>query len=563
MRSKTKNFIVLSAVAIFLVGCEGGDVNISPTTTDNSQDNSETTTNIDQGTEVVENPCAFYVKSGQTFEGDFDGRDCSYSSIFVDSGNPLTEDLLIPALPGDGVHQFTGSLVVGEKGTMEELAAAGITEGGDGPTVSIEAGVTMTWPSPQKFVSITRGSQIIAVGEANAPITFTSFTDVATQRGEDDLAFDAVGEWGGMLINGFGITNKCAHSGGSFDDDDLVLASSCDVDTEGLAGNDETPHGGDNNNDSSGRLEYVVVKHTGAQIGEGNEINGITFGAVGRNTIVRNIQTYSTLDDGIELFGGALNIENFVSVFARDDSIDLDAGWRGTINNALVIHNENLGNGCIESDGIASYSSQSDERISTVISQGINTRPVINNLTCIVSGQDSNTGDRGEGVGIRFREGIWPTLNDSMVVMAFSADDADTNNYCVRFGGDEEVDGLLSGDASFNSVIFACVDKTKGGPIGADSLEDFLEGSGSQFADSVVSEDDPTATSNTSLVLLEGTPPIYSVAVDSMVINDAAPTVPAPASGRIGALSTAIDDWTAGWTYGIHEDSRGAPLWFE
>ena len=51
MRSKTKNFIVLSAVAIFLVGCEGGDVNISPTTTDNSQDNSETTTNIDQGTE--------------------------------------------------------------------------------------------------------------------------------------------------------------------------------------------------------------------------------------------------------------------------------------------------------------------------------------------------------------------------------------------------------------------------------------------------------------------------------------------------------------------------------
>ena len=95
-----------------------------------------------------------------------------------------------------------------------------------------------------------------------------------------------------------------------------MLASSCDVDTEGLAGNDETPHGGDNNNDSSGRLEYVVVKHTGAQIGEGNEINGITFGAVGRNTIVRNIQTYSTLDDGIELFGGALNIENFVSVFA-------------------------------------------------------------------------------------------------------------------------------------------------------------------------------------------------------------------------------------------------------
>ena len=73
---------------------------------------------------------------------------------------------------------------------------------------------------------------------------------------------------------------------------------------EGAEGLDESFYGGDYDNDSSGRMEYVIVKHTGAQVANGDELNGVSFGGVGRNTIVRNVQVYSTYDDGYEMFGG-------------------------------------------------------------------------------------------------------------------------------------------------------------------------------------------------------------------------------------------------------------------
>ena len=50
-------------------------------------------------------------------------------------------------------------------------------------------------------------------------------------------------------------------------------------------------------------------KHTGAQVANGDELNGISFGGVGRNTIINNLEVYSTYDDGIEMFGGAVNID--------------------------------------------------------------------------------------------------------------------------------------------------------------------------------------------------------------------------------------------------------------
>ena len=66
----------------------------------------------------------------------------------------------------------------------------------------------------------------------------------------------------------------------------------------------------------------MVVKHTGAQVGNGDELNGITFGGVGGNTIVKNLQMYSTYDDGIEMFDGAVN-KKTMRRYMRDDSMIL------------------------------------------------------------------------------------------------------------------------------------------------------------------------------------------------------------------------------------------------
>jgi hypothetical protein len=345
---------------------------------------------------------------------------------------------------------FDGSLFIGEAHSDNaELSAAGIAEGGDGPQLTIEAGATLAFASRLQFVIINRGATIFAVGSAAAPITLTSFTDVNGTVGAEDLQ-----QWGGVVINGFGVSNKCDYTG-TRGAAGFAPVDECNIAAEGAEGLDESYYGGDNDADTSGRLEYVVVKHTGAEVGNGDVLNGITFGGVGSNTIVKNLQMYSTYDDGIEMFGGAVNFENYAAVYVRDDSIDIDEGYIGTITNALVIQAEDDGNHCIEADGIGSYSSRTTAVIDDLIARGLNSAPTIKNLTCIIS--PNATGTHDPGAGWRFREGIAATIHNSLVISAFmaDADAADTDgNYCFRtesYGTSVTIDG----------IIMACQDNFK------------------------------------------------------------------------------------------------------
>ena len=61
---------------------------------------------------------------------------------------------------------------------------------------------------------------------------------------------------------------------------------------------------------------------------------------------------------------------HYIGMYVRDDSIDIDEGYRGTIDYALVIQSENDGNRCVESDGIGSYSSKDQATIDYFIARG-------------------------------------------------------------------------------------------------------------------------------------------------------------------------------------------------
>lgn len=126
-----KHAIAITALVIGAAGCSSGDIEIAPAT---SVSNSNNTNNNGNGGNGTENPRASYVNSaGQTIRGSYDGVNCTYSPTFVDAGNNLMVDLTIPALPDGGAYIFQGSLFVGESYTSDaELAAAGISEGGDG-----------------------------------------------------------------------------------------------------------------------------------------------------------------------------------------------------------------------------------------------------------------------------------------------------------------------------------------------------------------------------------------------------------------------------------------------
>jgi hypothetical protein len=538
---------LVMVLAALVSACDSGDINIEPSTVDNSVDNSDNSVTNPGGGGT--NPCASRTVGGQTVQGAVSGDNCTYPATFVDVGNEITADLFIPALPNGGAHIFSGSLIIGENCDSNAcLTANGISAGGDGPTLTVEAGATLAFATNAQYVAIHRGSQIQAIGTATAPITFTSLSDVNGTL----PSFDAVQQWGGMLIAGFGIDNDCAYTGtvGT----DLALTGECHVPAEGLTGNDEIRYGGINNADSSGRLEFVRVKHTGNQIGAGNELNGITFGGVGSNTTINNLQVYSTFDDGIELFGGAVNITNYVALYARDDSIDIDSGYRGTINNALVIQSDTDANRCIEADGIDGFSGR-EAAAPGLIAQGLNSQPTINNLTCIISADTAANNTHDPSQGWRLREGISPTITNSMIIGTFEApEDAAEANWCVRFDNYD----LVQATASITGVIWACHDRI-------DERDGFTEavatGLGNQFAaasgDVAVSA---TAVSNTGLVLLEGTPPVASVADATKLVDGAAPTATTTAGNVIG---TTFTSGTLNWTFGILDGSRSQALWFE
>ncbi len=562
---KAFRLISVAAAGLVLAACSSGDINLSPTT---SVSDSNNTTNTGSGTSP-DDICASYAKDGQTIQGTADASgNCTYGSAFVGPKNNLSVDLLIPALPDGGAHIFTASLFVGDTyRTQAGLAAAGITQGGDGPTLTIEPGATLAFQTNKDFIIINRGSQILANGTVDNPITITSVSDINGTVGPEDVQ-----QWGGIVINGFAVSNKCSYTGirgqSGFA---LTPATECSIEAEGSAGDDESQYGGDNDADDSGILRYVVVKHTGAEVGNGDELNGISFGGVGSATVVENLQVYSTFDDGIEMFGGSVDISNFVALYARDDSIDIDEGWNGTITNALVIQSELDGNHCIEADGIGSYSSKDQATKDDFIARGLNSRPTINNLTCIISANIGGT--HGEGAGWRLREGIWPTINDSQVISSFGANDLSDpdDNYCLRIDNVETHEAAINGDLQLNAIVFACQENEKGSTIADRNAVTtiageklFAESGGNQFAtvaDGIAQ--DPTSANDAGLLLLEGNQPIYSTLWTMSLIDGAAPIATTqPAGEFLGGVSLSTD-WIAGWTYGISETNRGQPLWFE
>lgn len=556
---KIVNLAGVCALAAVLVACESGDVEIdarNQSTTDNSiGDNSNNVDNQGPGGPTAgTNPCAAFTVDGVTVRGDFVAPHCEYSADFVSLDNPYThtEELVFNALANDGVHIFDDSLVVGQNYSDDAgLADAGIAQGGDGSSIRLNAGVTLAFRSNDDYMVINRGSQIFAMGTVEAPVTITSDSDAV----DNTVGPEDVQQWGGLIINGFGVTNKCSYTGTMMDNN--LATSDCHVDAEGKEGAGQTQYGGANNADSSGVLNYFIVKHTGAQVAPGNDLNGISFNAVGSGTEVDYLQIYATYDDGIEFFGGAVNVSHFVGLYSRDDTIDIDEAYSGTIDYALVIQGENDGDHCIESDGIGSYSSLDTTVINDFVARGLNSRPTIKNLTCIVSPNEMGTHDAGHGW--RIREAHFPEIQNTILTTAYMAD-SPADNYCVRIESAEGLQAAENGDLVIEESIVACNNISVGDPLpgGATQLE-FLQAS-NDVMETAAEGENPQAGIDTNLVILDG---FYSLPLADMIVNGAPATVtPTESRAFIGAV-TADNDWTAGWTYGLHAENRGQPLWFE
>ena len=173
---------------------------------------------------------------------------------------------------------------------------------------------------------VAQGGKLNAVGTATEPIIFTSINDNIEigQTAGTNLDETNSGLWGGLIVLGY------APSSFSGDVDVVQIEGIPADDTFGL-------YGGDNATDNSGVYKYISIRHGGALIGEGNEVNGLTLGGVGSGTVIENIEVVANVDDGIEFFGGTVNASNLLVWAQGDDALDIDQGYSGTIDNAVVI----------------------------------------------------------------------------------------------------------------------------------------------------------------------------------------------------------------------------------
>lgn len=247
--------------------------------------------------------------------------DAAFPSITV-SGNittntTWTKDKIV-YLEGRVIVQAPAELTI-EAGTVIKGKA------GDGASASV--------------LIVGVGGKIHATGTASSPIIFTGEDDkiVPGQIESPNLTVANKGLWGGVIILG---------------DAPISPSSGTTAEVEGIpAGTPGTTYGGADIADNSGEFQYCSVRHGGIVLFGGSEINGLTLGGVGSGTTIDHVEIYAGLDDGIEIFGGSVNISDAIVVKIDDDSYDVDQAWSGTVSNFVAILSPNTDGDAFEIDG--------------------------------------------------------------------------------------------------------------------------------------------------------------------------------------------------------------------
>ncbi len=209
----------------------------------------------------------------------------------------------------------------------------------DGATLTIPANTLIEGNPGQgenaSALIIKMGAKIMANGTANEPIIMTGLGDGR----EANYLKDVSGLWGGLIILGKAETNNTTAKR-----------------IEGIPEDYNCFYGFDNNagadnNDNSGVVNYVSLRHGGTDIGAGNEINGVSCGAVGAGTTLDYIEVISNKDDGFEFFGGVAQLSHALVALVGDDSFDTDEGFRGKGQFWCAIQGESTGDRLAEQDG--------------------------------------------------------------------------------------------------------------------------------------------------------------------------------------------------------------------
>lgn len=235
---------------------------------------------------------------------------------------------------------------------------------------------------------ITRGSKLMAAGNASEPIVFTS----ASPNPQS-------GDWGGIVICGKAPINTSFNSiTGLYQ----VEGGIDNANGDGLAGSGDplvpTPVPTDN----SGVLSFIRIEYAGYAFQPDKEINSLTMAGVGSGTTIDHIEVVYAKDDAFEWFGGTVNCKYLIAYKTLDDDFDTDNGYSGKVQFGLIFRDSLL------ADGSRSEAFESDNNPSGTTATP-KTTAIFSNITAIgpraASNNIGNSNYRG-AAHIRRNSGI-------------------------------------------------------------------------------------------------------------------------------------------------------------
>ncbi|MFZ5446464.1 MAG: hypothetical protein ACOZQL_41130 [Myxococcota bacterium] len=376
-------------------------------------------------------------------------------------------------------------------------------------TLTIEAGTTILGDSASALI-VSRGAKLVAVGTASEPIVFTSSLPVG-QRGS------VQGDWGGLVFLGRAVINTMGGENNA----------------EGLVDDPKNKYGGTDDTYDCGTLKYVRVEFAGRPLSANNELNGITFNACGSATTVDYVQVHMGVDDGIEIFGGTMNLKHVVLTGSDDDGLDWDKGWRGKAQFVVAAQVPGRGNHGIEADNDGTNADLMPR-----------SAPTLYNVTLVGRNPDTATSE-GPSRGMILRAGTAGKLSN-VIVTNF------TDKGFIVDGNPSKAQWTAGALSVANSIFFhnpdAGVTDYVAPPRADGGIADNMFDEPTELAAPSLSnrfDVDPQLGAPTSL-----TAPSFKPAAGSPALSGAATP---PADGFFDTTATFVGaigatDWTAGWT---------------
>ncbi len=412
--------------------------------------------------------------------------------------------LTVPLRAGT-IYAISGRTSVGtDRGVDPAAPTAGSTQG----ILTIEAGVRIFASSGNDYLLINRGSQIFAEGTASSPIVFTSRQNV-----EGTTTATSQGQWGGIVIAGRAPQANCQ----------LTAPVTCTGQVEGTS----AFYGGNVPTDNSGRLRYVQIKYSGFEISTGNELQALTLAGVGSGTTIEYVQSYNSSDDGIEIFGGNVNLRHIVINGADDDGLDTDTGWRGGAQFGIVT--QRAPNSTSRSAGFEFSAAPT----SIPIASRYNSQPKIANFTVV--GRNAPTDAHTVA--------HFDTGTDATVINSVFTSVAGSAAGCLDIADAD----TASVNPTFTSVFMSCGISYRPANA-ARSQTVFTAGTGNTAAgtSTLTAPASGTSLSNQTLTFINGANETAVTPTDAAAVYSwFTPTT------YVGAVQNASDTWWRGWTCGL------------